>query len=95
MYLLTIAATSLAVATPATNSSLPFAAVAVSDDELAKVSGTASPYASLTRRSLVTIADSQSRNDFRGTGAVASVQMEVWWGTIGSELIANAVRNAP
>ena len=93
MYLLTIAATSLAVATPATNSSLPFATVAVSDDELAKVSGTASPYASLTRRSLVTIADSQSRNDFRGT--VASLQMEVWWGTIGSELIANAVRNAP
>lgn len=95
MYLLTIAATSLAVATPATNNSLPFATVAVSDDELAKVSGTASPYASLSRQSLVAIADSQSRNDFRGTGAVANLQMEVWWGTIGSELIANAVRSAP
>lgn len=65
----------------------------VSDIELTSVRGTASPYAALSRRGLSNLADTQSRSDFRVTGSVATLQMEAWWGTIGSELIANAVRN--
>ena len=74
----------------------PFvAASVVSDQELAKLHGTASPYAMLTRGNLARLADSQSRSDFRVVGSIATLQMEAWWGTIGSELIANAVRNQP
>lgn len=69
-----------------------FGTPALSDGVLGDICGTASPYAPLSRRNLAGIADVQARSDFRQYGSVARIQMDVWWGTIGSELIANAVR---
>lgn len=68
---------------------------AVSDQLLSEISGTASPYAPLSRSSFADLAEVQSRGDVRLFGLIASLQMDAWWGTIGSELIANAVRNQP
>ncbi len=70
-----------------------FSAQPVADSELGAARGAASPYAALSRGSLSRLSDAQSRSDFRVTGTISTLQMEVWWGTIGSELIANAVRN--
>lgn len=65
------------------------------DDALSDIRGTASPYASSTHRNFAGIADVQARSDFRQYGSVARIQMDVWWGTIGSELIAKAARANP
>jgi hypothetical protein len=40
-------------------------------------------------------ADFVSPSDFRVFGSIGRVQMDVWWGTDGSELIAHAVRTQP
>ncbi|RYF19555.1 MAG: hypothetical protein EOO77_09885 [Oxalobacteraceae bacterium] len=71
----------------------PFSVAPVSDVALEDVRGTASPYAPLSRGTLLILADEQSQTGFRLGGAINNLQMAVWWGTIGSELIANAVRN--
>lgn len=96
MRLFTLAALAITMATPtyaAAASPAPFATAAVSDDVLASARGGASPYGVLTRNALATLDDAHSRADFRLLGSVGNLQMDVWWGTIGSELIANAVRD--
>lgn len=72
-----------------------FEVPAVSDQVLREISGTASPYAPLSRSNFADLAEAQSRGDVRLFGSIASLQMDAWWGTIGSELIANAIRNQP
>lgn len=73
----------------------PFAAAPVSEQTLGAITGTGAPYTPLSRSNLTALADNQSRNDFRFIGSTGGLQMEVWWGSIGSELIANAVRGQP
>lgn len=64
----------------------------VSEFALSEVRGTAAPVERLTRTTLRTAADRLSRDDSLFTGAIARIQMDVWWGSVGSEMIANAVR---
>lgn len=71
----------------------PFATAPVTDRMLDDVRGTAASYTLLTRGNLNRIADAQSRSDFRVQGSIPVLQMDNWWGSVGSELIANAVRN--
>ena len=71
-----------------------FAATPMSDAMLADERGGQSPFARLTRGGALRLADDQARADLRQTGGVARIQMDVWWGTIGSELIAESVRAA-
>ncbi|RYD21105.1 MAG: hypothetical protein EOP89_13670 [Lysobacteraceae bacterium] len=84
----------MATAQP-TNMFQGYGATALSEGALDNVRGTASPYAPLSQRNFAGIADVQARSDFRQYGSVARIQMDVWWGTIGSELIANAARANP
>ena len=83
-----------ALAAPATPTA-PFLTPAVSDQLLGETIGTGSPFAPLSRRNFAQFAEVQSRNDFRLFGSITALQMDAWWGTIGSELIANAVRDQP
>ena len=69
-----------------------FAAMPMSDAALAAERGGESPFARLTRAGAVRLADDQARADLRQTGGVGRIEMDVWWGTIGSELIAESVR---
>ena len=66
----------------------------VSEDILATARGGQSPFAPLTTGALVRLADDNTRADLRLTGGTGKIQMDVWWGIIGSELIAENVRNA-
>ena len=89
-----IAAASLPAAVAAAPAvTAPFAGPAVPDRVLSEISGTASPYAPLSRGNFTRFAEMQSRDDARVFGAIAGLQMDAWWSTIGSELIANATRN--
>jgi hypothetical protein len=40
------------------------------------------------------LSQTQSHADLQNQGHIARVEMDVWWGSIGSELIATAIRNA-
>lgn len=70
----------------------PFAERSVADDVLSRVRGSGSPFALLTERQVTAFSDQQSQFDSRVFGTVGRVQMDVWWGSEGSELIATAVR---
>lgn len=72
-----------------------FAKTPLPDVALARVRGTSSPFAPLTSGDLLKLVDVQTHADLRQTGLVGRVQMDVWWGTIGSQLIANSVRASP
>ena len=72
---------------------IPFLTPAVSDQLLSETTGTGSPFAPLTRRNFAQFVEVQSRNDSRVFGSITVLQMDAWWGTIGSELIANSVRD--
>ena len=74
---------------------VPFLTPAVSDQLLSETVGTGSPFAPLSRRNFAQFTEVQSRNDSRLFGSITALQMDAWWGTIGSELIANAVRDQP
>jgi len=67
----------------------PFATLAEPDAVLAAISGGS---AMLTRGKLTVLADRQSRDDFLATSGIARIEMDVWWGTTGAELIAQNVR---
>lgn len=70
-----------------------FAVAPLDEGGLAGVRGGASPFALLTVRTFSRIADDNGRADLRQTAGIGRVQMDVWWGSTGSELIAQSVRN--
>lgn len=71
-----------------------FAIAPIADASLADERGGQAPFARLTRGGALRLADDQARADLRQTGGVARIQMDVWWGSTGSELIAQSVRAA-
>ena len=64
----------------------------VSNEMLNAIRGGTALFATMTRGRLTTMADAQARSDFRFLGASGQYQMDIWWGTEGSELIATTVR---
>ena len=68
-----------------------FAVAAVSDAALAEARGGQSPFRPLTAGAAYRLADADARSFFRG-GANARIQMDVWWGSTGAELVATSVR---
>ncbi len=74
------------------NLAKPFAERSVSDDVLSRVRGSGAPFALLTERQVTAFSEQQSQFDARVFGTVSRVQMDIWWGTEGSELIATTVR---
>ena len=71
-----------------------FTTAPVDDAILANLRGGESPFARLTVGTATRIVDDQARADLRQTGSVSRVEMDVWWGSIGSEMIAQNVRAA-
>lgn len=71
-----------------------FQTTAVDDAVLAEARGGQSPFASLTVGSTARLLDAQAQADLRQTGTIGRITMDVWWGTIGAELIATSVRAA-
>ena len=65
----------------------------VDEGVLAGVRGGQSPFASLTVGTFSRIVDDNGRADLRQSAGVGRTQMDVWWGSTGSELIAESVRN--
>ena len=66
--------------------------VAVSDDALADTYGTGSWQ--LTQSTMVELNNSEGTQFLQWVGRNARTQMDVWWGTTGSELVAESVRAA-
>lgn len=69
-----------------------FAQGPVSDAVLADARGGQSPFASLTVGSTYRLLDADSRFQFRSVGTMARIEMDNWWGSTGSELVATSVR---
>ena len=86
---LAIPAIAHAEAPPATPA---FAADAVPDAVLAEQRGGQSPFAILTVRNAARMLEAQSFSDWRQSGTIARVTMDVWWAQTGGELIAANVR---
>ena len=63
---------------------------AIADDQLSGTVAGISVGVPLQRS--MTIADLQARDQFRTTGSVAETQLEVWWFTVGLDLIVASVR---
>lgn len=87
----------IAAATPSSAKSYPaldrpFATAPVEDLALEGTRGTANPGHLLTPFILRSTVERQSRDDLFFGASIAHTQMDVWWGTVGSQLIANAVR---
>ncbi len=93
-----IFAAMLAVSVPAIASaapidaSRPFAEARVSDEILGQTRGSGAPFGYVSRRQVSTSASNQLQFDTRMFGTIGRIQMDVWWGSVGSEFIANAVR---
>lgn len=68
-----------------------FATAAVDDATLAQARGGQSPFRTLTIGSTYRLADAEARSFFRA-GMSARIEMDVWWGTVGAELVATSVR---
>ncbi|RYG93997.1 MAG: hypothetical protein EON58_17215 [Alphaproteobacteria bacterium] len=64
---------------------------AMPNDELATVVGT---HSGLTRRTFAALTEAQARTDIRAALEAGGLEMDVWWGSIGSAIIADNVRNA-
>ena len=64
----------------------------VTDDVLSTARGGTALFATLSQGRVAMMADTNARGDFRFYGASAQYQMDIWWGTVGSELIAETVR---
>ena len=69
----------------------PFAATALSDTALSDVSGGQAP-GMLTIGSALRLIDDQARADLRFTANLGRIEMDVWWGSTGGELVAQSVR---
>lgn len=88
-----IAVSSPAIASAAPAGSLrPFAESTVSDEILGETRGSGTPFGYVSRRQVSTNASNQLQFDSRMFGTIGRIQMDVWWGSVGSQLIANAVR---
>ena len=61
---------------------------------LGNTRGGTAMFALLSVGRLRLIADANTRSDLRFFGASGQYQMDIWWGTVGSELIAQTVRGA-
>lgn len=70
-----------------------FGTAPVGDASLAESRGMTGLSVGLTERILRSSAEIEARNAFRFGALVPAIQMDVWWGTQGSQLIAGAVRN--
>ena len=86
-----LASGSASMATEPAIRSSPFGVMPVADRALSASYGMALPSYDKVGASV----DFASRTDFRLTGSISRIEMDVWWGTVGSELIANAVRTQP
>ena len=82
----------LVSAHPAVAGEPVFANAPITDNTLADINGAGSWY--LSRANLAGLSDSESSRYLQWSGKVARTQMDVWWGTTGSELIAQSVRSA-
>ena len=71
-----------------------FAVAPVSDETLSEMRGGQGLFSRLTVGGTARLLDDHARADLRLTGGVSRVEMDVWWGTTGSELIAQSVRAA-
>ncbi|RYF12366.1 MAG: hypothetical protein EOO77_17545 [Oxalobacteraceae bacterium] len=67
----------------------------VSEELLDATRGGTSLFASLSIGRLRSMTEANARSDLRFLGASGQYQMDIWWGTVGSELIAQSVRGAP
>lgn len=76
------------------NEAPPFASQPVNASALSEVRGGQSPFAALTVATANRMVDDNARADLRLTGGVARIEMDWWWGQIGSQLIAENVRAA-
>ena len=65
--------------------------VMLTDQQLAMIRGGIGW--SLTEGTLVQLSDTYSLAELRLSGSIGRTQMDVWWGSTGSQLIANSVRN--
>lgn len=81
-------------ATAFASDSRPFAQEPVSESLLSGARGGSGPFASLTRATAYHIVDEAARSDLRMSGSLGRIEMDVWWGAIGSELIAVNVRSS-
>lgn len=66
----------------------------VSDELLGATRGGSALFASLSVGRVTSMADANARSDLRFLGSSGQYQMDIWWGTVGSELIAQTVRDA-
>lgn len=91
-------AVAAAVASPAaaeTTAPAPvFGGTAIGDAALAAIRGSADYSAGMTRRQARLSADLQSRFDTHAFVTVARIEMDVWWSSEGSQLIAESVRSS-
>lgn len=71
-----------------------FGGAMIADTALAAIRGSADYSAGLTRRQARAAADLHASFDTRTLGSVARIEMDVWWGSAGSQLVANSVRSA-
>lgn len=79
-------------AVPSTAGLPVFETAPLSEQSLAVVTGGASPFGPLSRRQLGALADVEARTDLQFEAAIGRSQMDVWWSSAGSELIAGSVR---
>lgn len=79
-------------AAPAAAGAPVFETAPLSERSLASVTGGASPFGPLSRGQLAALADVQARTDQQFAAALGRNQMDVWWGSAGSELVASSVR---
>lgn len=71
-----------------------FQTTAVDEAVLAEARGGQSPFATLTVGSATRLLDAQAQADLRQTGTIGRITMDVWWSSIGAELIATSARAA-
>ena len=76
---------------PTTATAALFAAAPLGEAELSSIRGGQAP-GRLTVGSALRRIDDQARADLRFTGDLGRIEMDVWWGSIGGELVAQSVR---
>ena len=92
LRLLPLTLFALVAAQPATAAPVFEASSTLSDQTLAEVRGTRTWQ--LTRSSLVDLSEGHGAGYLQWIGKSGRVQMDVWWSTVGSQLIAQSVRQA-
>ena len=67
-------------------------AAAVPDDALGDIRG--GQAWSMTVRNLLSLAQAEQAQSFQWIASNSRTQMDVWWGSVGSQMISNSVRAA-